>query len=207
MKKKVDIQEVVCILQGEHTQREKENASQILVARFNKSLLYFALKKVRQKEEAEDIVQQVWTKVFTNIGNYQPTNSFSTWLFKVANNQLIDANRKRRLNVVSLDNSLPNDENDEQYRSHDLMIAMADDSLNPEETMEFDERKDMVHELLNLLNPNLRKIVLMRYMEELSYEEIAERIDKPIGTVKTALFRAKGKLDAFAMDLKLKERY
>lgn len=205
--KELNVEAQVAILQGNSTEREKNTASQLLVQRFNRSLLFFVSKMVRQVEEAEDIVQQVWEKAFSRIDQYQPTGAFSTWVFKIANNQVIDVKRKRKLDVVSLKDPLSNEVTDDNLRSHKLMMSLKDVEPNPEEAININARKDMVRDLIDMLSPQMKTIIELRYFEELSYDEIAETIGKPVGTVKIQLHRAKNKMEKFAVELNLQERF
>jgi RNA polymerase sigma factor (sigma-70 family) len=207
-RKEIDVQAQVKALKGKSTQREKDAASSLLVQRFNESLFYFILKMVRNQEDAEDILQQVWAKAFNRIAQYKPTHAFSTWLFKIATNHIIDVNRKRTLNVISLDTPLTTEvTEDDQMRPRELMMNMADYAPTPDEQMQLDARKEMCWELIEMLNPKLKELVVLRYINQLSYEEIAEQTNQPLGTVKGNLYRAKEKLAAFAMDYNLQEQY
>lgn len=206
--KEIDVQLQVKILQGNTTQREKDKAGSLLVQRFNMHLFYFILKMVKHQEDAEDILQKVWAKAFQRIRQYQPTHQFSTWLYKIASHQIIDENRKRKLNVVSLDVPLDTEPSeDDQMRPRELMMNLADDAPNPEQEMHLEARREMCLKLIEQLSPQLKKLVLMRYMDDKSYEEIAEETGIPLGTVKGNLFRARAKMEAIAMDCNLQERY
>jgi len=207
-RKEIDVPAQVDALKGSTTQREKDAASNVLVQRFNDSLFYFILKMVRNQEDAEDILQQVWAKAFNRISQYKPTHAFSTWLFKIATHHIIDVNRKRTLDVISLDTPLTTEPSEEDgLRPRALMMSMADDTPDPEEQMQLNARKEMCWELIEMLNTKLKELVVLRYIEQLSYDEIAERTNQPLGTVKGNLYRAKEKMAAFAMDYNLQEQY
>ena len=110
---------------------------------------------------------------------------FSTWLFKIASNNCIDHIRKKRINALSLDAGYTNSDGET------MEINIADGKLDPEETMEKMERVKKMREVVTKLKPRYRELVELRYFKELSYEEISQELDIPLGTVKAQLFRAR----------------
>jgi RNA polymerase sigma-70 factor (ECF subfamily) len=106
-------------------------------------------------------------------------------LFKIASNNCIDFLRKKKKNVLSLDNRYNNDDGDS------LMIELQSESLNPEQEAIREQKLIIMREVVTRLKPRYRMLIEMRYFKELSYDEIAEQLDLPLGTVKAQLFRAR----------------
>jgi len=155
-----------------------------LLSRYRDAIYFMLLKMVNNQDDAEDLTIEAFGKAFKNIHQYTPNFAFSTWLFKIATNNCIDFIRKRRGGLtISIDqNNLDREE---------TPIHIQTDALDPEENMINQQKIRLMHEVVQRLKPRYRKLVEMRYFEELSYEEIAESLELPIGTVKAQLFRAR----------------
>ena len=176
-----------------------QNAFSKLMARYRDSIFFMVLKMVHNGDDAEDLTIEAFGKAFNNISNYSADFAFSTWLFKIATNNSIDFIRKKRLQTTSLDQTSKNDDGETQP------IAVRDHALDPEETVIKDQRAQKIRGAIEQLSPKYRSLIELRYLDELSYEEIAEKLDLPLGTVKAQLFRAK---DMLYNMLKLtKEKY
>lgn len=154
-----------------------------LMGRYRDAIYYMLLKMVNNSSDAEDLTIEAFGKAFKNINQYAPNYAFSTWLFKIATNNCIDFIRKKKANHVSLDNT--DDEHDSG--SHDIQAPV----LDPEEHMINQQKIKMMREVVGKLKPRYRKLIELRYFKEFSYEEIAEELELPIGTVKAQLFRAR----------------
>jgi RNA polymerase sigma-70 factor (ECF subfamily) len=147
------------------------------------------LKMVHNRDDADDLTIEAFSKAFNNLKNYSADYAFSTWLFKIATNNCIDFIRKKRLQTTSLDQSaFSNEEGDAPT------ISVKDTNLDPEEGMIKEQRAARIRQVIEKLSPKYRQLIELRYFEELSYEEIAEKLDIPLGTVKAQLFRAKDML-------------
>lgn len=154
-----------------------------LMDRYRDAIYYMLLKMVNNASDAEDLTIEAFGKAFKNINQYAPNYAFSTWLFKIATNNCIDFIRKKKANHVSLDHS-----NDEHERAtKDIQASVPD----PEESLINDQKIKLMRSLVSKLKPRYRKLIELRYFSELSYEEIAEELELPIGTVKAQLFRAR----------------
>jgi len=147
-----------------------------LMHRYKDSIYFMVLKMVNNKEDAMDLTVETFAKAFEKLEKYQPDYAFSTWLFRVATNNCIDFIRKKKLNTMSIHGMMDED-------GEDKTLQIKADVLNPEET----SIKKQQTEELKLLIENLP----LRYFDELSYEEIAQQLDLPLGTVKAQLFRAR----------------
>ena len=149
------------------------------------SVYYVILKMVSTPEDAEDLTLEVFAKAYNNLDKYNPDFAFSTWLYRMASNHCIDFLRKKRLPTQQIDEASDGGEN-ETYT-----IVIKDDSNTPEEEMIQQQKSELVRNAVSKLPPKYREMIELRYYEELSYEEIAERLNAPVGTVKAQLSRAK----------------
>ena len=158
-----------------------------IMDKYRESLYFLILKMVHNRDDAEDLIQEAFRKAFNSLSNYNADFAFSTWLFKIATNNCIDFLRKKRLQTVSLDQSRDDGEEERVGISAQVM----DQSLTPEEQVMKQQRVTRIREAVDKLSPKYKMLIELRYFDELSYEEIAERMDIPLGTVKAQLFRAK----------------
>jgi RNA polymerase sigma factor (sigma-70 family) len=155
-----------------------------LMHRYKDSIYFMALKMVNNKEDAMDLTVETFAKAFEKLDKYQPEYAFSTWLFRVGTNNCIDFIRKKKLSTLSI-NSMVDDDGDERP------LQIKSDTLNPEEVSMKREQTQLLKLLIDSLPPRYRNLIVLRYFDELSYEEIAEQLDLPLGTVKAQLFRAR----------------
>jgi RNA polymerase sigma-70 factor (ECF subfamily) len=156
-----------------------------LMGRYKDSVYFMLLKMVNNSDDAEDLTIETFSKAFKRLDQYTPQFAFSTWLFKIASNHSIDFIRKKRIKAVSIDQGYSN-EDGESY-----VIPVKEESLDPEESMQKDERVQRMRDVVEKLKPRYKRLVELRYFEEKSYEEISEILDLPLGTVKAQLFRAR----------------
>lgn len=156
-----------------------------LMNRYKDSIFFMVLKIVHNRDDAEDITIESFGKAFNNIHKYDQRYAFSTWLYKIATNNSIDFIRKKRLETTSLDKKLSSDDGDE------MTIDVKSEALNPEEKMEKKQRAFTVRGNIEKLGDKYKQLIKLRYYEEYSYEEIAQELDLPLGTVKAQLYRAK----------------
>ena len=155
-----------------------------LMSRYKDSIYYMLLKMVNNKSDAEDLTIEAFGKAFKNIGQYSPQFAFSTWLFKIASNNGIDFLRKRKGVIISIDG----DSNDEEDSKP---MTVCDERLDPSEELIKSQMIDLVREVVSKLKPRYKRLVELRYFDELSYEEISDELELPLGTVKAQLFRAR----------------
>ncbi len=154
-----------------------------LMGRYRDAIYYMLLKMVNNASDAEDLTIEAFGKAFKNITQYAPNYAFSTWLFKIATNNCIDFIRKKKANHVSLDH------NDEEHEKASMDIQAP--VMDPEENLINEQKIKLMRSVVSKLKPRYRKLIELRYFNELSYEEIAEELELPIGTVKAQLFRAR----------------
>jgi RNA polymerase sigma factor (sigma-70 family) len=154
-----------------------------LLGRYRDAIYFMLLKMVNNAVDAEDLTIEAFGKAFKSIHQYAPNYAFSTWLFKIATNNAIDFIRKRRANLVSIDQS-----HDEDGSIH---VSIQDNEPDPEESIINQQKVKMMRSIVSKLKPRYRRLIELRYFSEYSYEEISEELDLPIGTVKAQLFRAR----------------
>jgi RNA polymerase sigma factor (sigma-70 family) len=152
-----------------------------LMQRYKDSIYFMVLKMVNNKEDAMDLTVETFAKAFEKLDKYQPDYAFSTWLFRVATNNCIG---KKKLNTTSIHGMTNEDGEDQQ-------LQIKADVLNPEETSIKKQQTEELKILIQSLPPRYRNLITLRYFDELSYEEIAQQLDLPLGTVKAQLFRAR----------------
>ena len=151
-----------------------------LVKRYQARLFNFVRSMLRNEELAEDITQESFVKAFYSLSKLKNPASFKSWLFRIANNNTLDYLRKKRLPQVDVDEHLR-----ESY---------VDDRGNPEEGVVSGARSKHIHEALGSLKEDQRAILVMCDLEGLSYQEIAEVLKIPFGTVQSRIFYARRKL-------------
>jgi RNA polymerase sigma factor (sigma-70 family) len=156
-----------------------------LMGRYRDSIYFMLLKMVNNKDDADDLTIEAFGKAFNRLSQYTPNYAFSTWLFKIASNNCIDFIRKKKLKLTSIDTPYENDDND----SGGLDIKSPD--RNPEQEAIREQKILLMREVVDKLKPRYKELVEMRYFKEMSYEEISEELDLPLGTVKAQLFRAR----------------
>jgi len=154
-----------------------------LMGRYRDAIYYMLLKMVNNASDAEDLTIEAFGKAFKNLSQYAPNYAFSTWLFKIATNNCIDFIRKKKANHISLD------QNDEEHEKATMDVQAP--VMDPEETLINEQKIKLMRSVVSKLKPRYRKLIELRYFNELSYEEIAEELELPIGTVKAQLFRAR----------------
>lgn len=156
-----------------------------LMKMYKEPVYLMLLKMTKSPSDADDLTMEAFGKAFCQLHLYNPTNAFSTWLFSIASNNCLDFIRKQRMQTVSINEMQTKGENDiYEY-------PLPADAPNPEEALMNEQRREQLRGLVGLLKPRYRELVELRYFEELSYEEVAQRLNLPMGTVKIRLKRAK----------------
>jgi RNA polymerase sigma-70 factor (ECF subfamily) len=157
-----------------------------LMKNYKDSLYFMLLKMTNNPTDADDLTIEAFGKAFKNLHQYTPDYAFSTWLFKIASNNCIDYIRKRKKNTFSIDRPIGDDED-----GGDLSSSIPSSALDPEETYIKQQKIKLMREVVEKLKPHYRHLIDLRYFKEYSYEEIAQEMDLPLGTVKAQLFRAR----------------
>jgi RNA polymerase sigma-70 factor (ECF subfamily) len=154
---------------------------------------------VRDRALAEDLSQDTFVKVLNALDSYRPEFKFSSWVFKIANNVAIDQLRKRELDTLSLDGS-PHATTPEAMRA--TALQLGDKAETPLQELEARELGGAIERAIARLRPEYRSCILLRHVEGHSYEEIAQILDLPLGTVKTYIHRARNELRGYLADRK-----
>ncbi len=165
--------------------RGDQRAYTTLMERYHHSIYHAMYRMVNNAEDARDLTQEAFGKAFHKLGSYAPNFAFSTWLFKIAVNNCIDHIRKKRINLLSIDDPIESDSD------HSFSGNINSHTKTPEEDIIRLQQIEMVRGILLKLNDKYRLMIELRFYEEMSYEEIAQMLDIPLGTVKAQLFRAK----------------
>ena len=172
-------------------QQGRERAFRELVRRYERPVFSLVFRMVRDRDTAEDLAQESFIKVLNNIDRYRPEFKFSSWLFKIANNVAIDHLRKRTVDTVSLEGSRYATTTAE---AESTAIPVASKDQSALEEMESRELGGAIEQAVAALRPEYRACILLRHVEDRSYEEIAATLDLPLGTVKTYIHRARHEL-------------
>lgn len=171
----------------------REAAFRELLGRYQRPVFSLIFRMVRDRALAEDLAQETFVRAFNAIASYDPAYRFSNWMFKIANNHTIDHLRRRRLDTVSIDGSPHAGTGDEAARTR---LTLAPTERSPASHVEDKELGSQIERAIGELRPEYRTAVLLRHVEGYAYEEIADVMGIPLGTVKTYLHRARGELKA-----------
>jgi RNA polymerase sigma factor (sigma-70 family) len=151
--------------------------------------LYFMIyEKISDQDVAKDLTIESLGKAFKKLHLYKPDFTFSTWLFTVARNHCIDFLRKKKLPTFSIDKMMVNDDG----RKSNFDLESKDP--NPEQILMKKQRVKILRRIVDQLKPKYRDLVKLRYFKEYSYEEVAQELDLPLGTVKAQLHRSRDQL-------------
>jgi len=158
-----------------------------LVGRYEKRLVNYVYRITHRYEEAHDLAQEIFVKVYLALDRYDPKYQFSTWLFRIAQNSAIDALRKKSIAEVPL--ARPTEE-EPSGREREF----ADDGISPYRALKNKQLSAAIDKAVEGLPADYRELIQLRHFAELSYEEIASMKKLPLGTVKNKLFRARNLL-------------
>ena len=156
-----------------------------LMERYKKPVYHMILKMVRNVDDAEDLTIEAFAKAFKNLHRFKKDFTFSTWLFRIATNNCIDFIRKKRLETFSLNTSFKDDSGES------VNIDVEDKNLDPQEEAIKSQKIELIQMFVTKLPAKYQRLVRLRYFQELSYEEIAQELNAPLGTVKAQLHRAR----------------
>lgn len=161
-----------------------EKAYKKLVDKYERALYFHILKMVKDREQVEDLVQEAFVKAFDNLNTYSNSYAFSTWLYRIATNNTIDYLRKKKLKTLSIDKPM-------KTKDGEMEMQLPDESASTDRDIIKKQRQQIVQNAIDDLPKKYRKVIELRHMEEKSYQEISEILDKPLGTVKAHIFRAR----------------
>ena len=169
------------------------NAFETLVLEYEKNVYNIALRMTGNSEDAADMTQEAFIKAYNSLQSFRGDSKFSVWLYRIVSNVCLDFLRsKNRRPTVSL--SVEDDDGE------DTQLDVADESQSPELLLDRKLTRDSVRRGLDSLPPDYRQILLLREIQGLSYDEIAQALSLEVGTVKSRIFRARKRLCTFLID-------
>ena len=169
------------------------NAFETLVLEYEKNVYNIALRMTGNSEDAADMTQEAFIKAYNSLQSFRGDSKFSVWLYRIVSNVCLDFLRsKNRRPTVSL--SVEDDDGE------DAQLDVADESQSPELLLDRKLTRDSVRRGLDSLPPDYRQILLLREIQGLSYDEIAQALSLEVGTVKSRIFRARKRLCIFLID-------
>lgn len=171
-----------------------QDAFKALMNKYQKPLYYHIVKMVKNNEQIEDIIQESFVKAFSNLSSYNTNYAFSTWLYRITTNHTIDYLRKKKLQTTSIDEPIRAKDGEMQFQ----IVGNAE----TDRRIIRKERKKIVSDAIQNLPEKYREVIEMRHLEEMSYQEISEQLDLPLGTVKAHIFRAREMLYKALIDRK-----
>jgi len=178
--------------------KKDESAYAELLSRYRESVFFMIYKMTGSKEDAEDLLMEAFTRAFHKLSQYEPRYAFSTWLFRIATNTTIDYLRKKKNeNLLSLQTK-------QEEGDLELEGLIRSDNPDPEDESIRRQKLRIIRKVMENLKPKYRQLVEMFYFEELSHEEISQRLGLPIGTIKAQLFRARELMFQLLKNLDLK---
>ncbi|MDO4618122.1 MAG: sigma-70 family RNA polymerase sigma factor [Clostridia bacterium] len=165
------------------------HAFSALVKAYESKVINISYSLLSSREDALDAAQEIFVKIYRNIDSFRGDSTVSTWIYRITKNVCCDYLRKRKSNVISLD------EEDE-----DKKIEIPDETSSPGEVLEKKETVNLVRNAISKLDENQRIVITLFDIEGLSYEEISDIIKCPLGTVKSRLYRARESLRKILAD-------
>lgn len=170
-----------------------QNAFARLRQKYHDAIFNLIYRMIREKDEVEDLTQEAFIKAFASLATFNDDYAFSTWLYKIATNNCIDYIRRKKLQTFSIDKPI-------ESKESDFSFELPDTTYEPDQEMIASQRKKFLEDAINALPPKYRKVIVMRHQEELEYQEIAQILKLPLGTVKAHIFRAREMLYKYLRD-------
>ncbi|OWZ83320.1 RNA polymerase sigma factor [Natranaerobius trueperi] len=169
-------------------QKGKLDAFEDLVNKYQQKVYSLCYRFAGNHDDANDLAQEAFIRVYHSIDKFHFKSAFSTWLYRVTSNVCLDEIRKKkRTSSVSINSPMETDEGE-------VYFNLPDQKFNPEQLTERKDVQDIVHKAIQELPEEQRITILLREIEGLSYEELAEALNVSIGTVKSRLNRARHNL-------------
>jgi len=156
-----------------------------LIDKYKKLTFNVAYRMTNNLQDAEDISQEVFIRVYRSLYNFDPQYKFSTWLYQMTLNICRDRFRKGKIPSISLDAPLKEDD------QKDFSSIIPDNQNNPEDIIIGVEQTNIINDLITSLPPKYREVIVLRHLRDLSYEEMSKILNISLGSVKTRLFRAR----------------
>jgi RNA polymerase sigma factor (sigma-70 family) len=170
-----------------------QNAFGRLKEKYYEAIYSLIYRMVHEKDEVEDLTQEAFIKAFMSLSSFNDEFAFSTWLYKIATNNCIDHIRRKKLQTFSIDQPI-------ESRESDFTFELPDSTYEPDREMIARQRRKLIEEAINSLPPKYRQVIILRHQEEREYQDIAELLNLPLGTVKAHIFRAREMLNKYLRD-------
>lgn len=161
-----------------------------LMNKYYQHIYNLIFKMIFRKEDVEDLTQEAFIKAFNSLENFDRQFAFSTWLYKIATNNCIDYLRKKKLSTFSIDKEI-------QSEDSDFKFEIPDTEYIPDNKIIEEQRKKIIDEAIESLPEKYKRVIVLRHKKEMEYEEIAEKLELPLGTVKAHIFRGRELLNKY----------
>ena len=173
-----DIELIEKALKGEQSAYDR------LMKKYYQMIHNLIFRMIYKKEDVEDLTQEAFIKAFNSLEKFDRQFSFATWICKIATNNSIDYLRKKKLSTFSIDKEIASDEDNMQFE-------IPDSNFIPDRNILDSERKKVLEKAIESLPEKYRQVIILRHKEEMDYEDIAEKLNLPLGTIKAHIFRAR----------------
>jgi RNA polymerase sigma-70 factor (ECF subfamily) len=170
--------------------RGEEKAFEELLNKYKAAVYSICYRMVRNHSDAEDLAQEAFVRTFSVLDRYDPSYPFSSWMFRITSNLCIDFLRKGKGGMVSLDKPVESGDSE-------MPRQVPSQGAQPDREVESKEMMAALEEAIGTLPEHYRIIVLLRHQEQLTYEEIADNLGIPLGTVKARIHRARAFIKDF----------
>jgi RNA polymerase sigma factor (sigma-70 family) len=161
-----------------------------LMKKYRDSIFNLIYRIIRDREQVEDLTQETFVKAFASLRSFNREYAFSTWLYKIATNSSIDYIRKKKLQTMSINKPISQEDSDYSFE-------LPDSTYEPDKYIIQRQKARIIAEAIEQLPPKYRRVIILRHNEERDYAEIAKILKIPIGTVKAHIFRARELLYRF----------
>jgi RNA polymerase sigma factor (sigma-70 family) len=170
-----------------------QSAYDRLMKKYYKLVNNLIYRMIYNKEDVEDLTQEAFIKAFNSLEKFDHQFAFSTWLYKIASNNCIDYLRKKKLNTISIDKEIDSEDDD-------LRFEIPDNDYKPDKNILDAEKKKILEDAIASLPEKYKTVILLRHQDEMEYEEIAQKLNIPLGTVKAHIFRGRELLNKYLKD-------
>ncbi|MBD3413223.1 MAG: sigma-70 family RNA polymerase sigma factor [Candidatus Aminicenantes bacterium] len=168
----------------QQTIKGDDRSFEMIVKKYQNSIINYLGQSLRNTNLALELSQEVFIKVYSSLHTFNPKYKFKTWLFKIASNHMIDHWRKKRIKTISMDHPFKKTESS-------APIQISSNQIPALQKLELKELGEKIEKALDILPPKLRELFVCRHINDMSYDEIAELKELPVGTVKNRVFQAK----------------
>jgi RNA polymerase sigma-70 factor (ECF subfamily) len=171
----------------EKTIKGDDRSFEMIVQKYQNPIINYMGQSLRNTDLALEFSQEVFIKAYNSLHTFNPKYKFKTWLFKIASNHMIDYWRKKKIRTITIDHP---------FKKNDSLPPLQIESgqMQVQQKLEWRELVKKIENTLDLLSPHLRELFVCRHISDMSYEEIAEIKNLPVGTVKNRIYQAKEKL-------------